>query len=353
MAFDTRLIAVGADPERDPVIDEAAALLRRGELVAFPTETVYGLGGNAADPEAVAKIFIAKQRPADNPLIVHVGGADHARVFCADWNARAERLAAAFWPGPLTLVLPATALARETVTRGMPTVALRAPAHPVARALIGRSGLGLAAPSANRSGRPSPTRARHVFDDLAGRIPLILDGGPCAVGIESTVVDLSEPATVVLRPGAITPEQIEAVIGAPAGLGGQDETKRSPGLRYRHYSPAAPVLLIEPAVSDAAVARLLARLAADGAPVGYLGARTLALDDAVQSRLIRFPDRRGVQPEWLYHDLREMDRRGAAAIVVDAPTEDGVGLSLLDRLNRAASVRLATDAAVQKHLQGL
>ncbi len=348
MSFETRLLAVGDDPEGDPAVDEAAALLQRGELVAFPTETVYGLGGNAADVAAIDKIFAAKRRPADNPLIVHVSGADHAREFCAVWDERAEALAAAFWPGPLTLTLPATALAKRTVCRGLDTVAVRAPQHPTARALIRRSGLGLAAPSANLSGKPSPTLAQHVWDDLAGRIPLILDGGPCQVGIESTVLDLSGPTPTVLRPGMATPARIKAAIGGEVAVGGGDHAlKRSPGARYRHYSPDARVHLLGPAVSDEAFARLLRRLAADlgSARLGYVGHREPPADLA--DRLMATAAQPAALGGSLYAALRAMDRDGAAAIVIDGLRERGFGAPVMDRLKRAASFYFTGDAELE------
>ncbi len=228
---------------RDVAIAEAARLLLAGGIVAFPTETVYGLGADAFDPAAIERVFLAKGRPSDNPLIVHL--ADPSQIAqCAIAGERARLLAAAFMPGPLTLVLPALDTVPSIARAGLPTVALRVPAHPIAAALLARSGP-LVAPSANLSGRPSPTTAMHVYDDLAGRIPAVLNGGPCQVGIESAVVDLSREDAVLLRPGVITVEQIEAVLGEKVLVSGGDHSvPRAPGMKYRHYAPAAMVRLL-------------------------------------------------------------------------------------------------------------
>lgn len=233
---------------RDAAIAEAARLLLAGEIVAFPTETVYGLGAGAFDPAAIERVFLAKGRPSDNPLIVHL--ADPSQIDeCAIAGRRARLLAAAFMPGPLTLVLPSLDTVPAIARAGLPTVALRVPAHPIAAALLALTGP-LVAPSANLSGRPSPTTAMHVYDDLAGRIPAVLDGGPCPVGIESAVVDLSREDAVLLRPGIITVEQIEAVLGEKVLVGGGDHSApRAPGMKYRHYAPTAVVrLLIAPEI---------------------------------------------------------------------------------------------------------
>lgn len=340
--METRQLRVGAEPDRDPAIAEAARLLKAGELVAFPTETVYGLGGDALSASAIEKIFAAKERPSDNPLIVHL--ADRAMVerFSPYRSDMLDALAAAFWPGPLTLVLPAHANARATITRGLETVALRVPNHPVALALLRACDLGVAAPSANRSGRPSPTHASHVYDDLQGRIPLILDGGPCQVGIESTVLDLSSEEPIILRPGTITPAQLAQVLGREPALS-SDETARlrSPGTRYRHYSPDMPVYLIDEAVPDEVLVAELARLA-ECATIAYLGprsapAKVLTLKADAASFAVQ-----------LYASLRHWERERVAMIFVDLPAALGPGVR--DRVAKAATARLDTVALRGLHV---
>lgn len=295
-----------ADP---PALDAAAALLRQEQLVAFPTETVYGLGGRADSTIAIEAIFAAKQRPADNPLIVHAARLADAAPFCRI-DARAERLAAAFWPGPLTLVLPRSA--PMPAAGALDTVAVRAPDHPVALALLRAVGP-LAAPSANRSGRPSPTQAAHVLADLDGRIPLILDGGACTVGIESTVLGLFDDQPRVLRPGAITAAQLEPYVGPVMREAG---STRSPGARYRHYQPRSPVVLVHASIDARS---LCARLS---------GA---ALVDRGADLATHF-----------YADLRALD--GAQWIVVQGVE---AGAAVMERARRAAShvIETAADAA--------
>jgi L-threonylcarbamoyladenylate synthase len=223
-------------------IEHAAELLRRGRLVAFPTETVYGLGANALDPAAVRRIFEAKGRPLTSPLIVHVASIDEARELVLEWPERAEALAQKFWPGPLTLILPKKPCVPDIVTAGLPSVGLRIPAHPMALAVLKACGLPLAAPSANRFTELSPTTARHVRDGLGSAVDLVLDGGPCTVGIESTVLSLAGPTPRILRSGIVTQPEIEAVIG-PVETGAGAE---SPGQHPKHYSPRTPLILGDP-----------------------------------------------------------------------------------------------------------
>ena len=272
----TEVLRVDATHPDDAAMARAAACLRRGGLVAFPTETVYGLGVHALDPDAVARLFEAKQRPADDPLIVHIGAFSAIDRLAVDIPDTARQLAERFWPGPLTLVLKRSALVPDAVTAGLDTVALRVPAHPVARALIAAAALPVAAPSANLFSRPSPTRAEHVLQDLAGRIDLIVDGGPTSVGIESTVLDLSRGRAVILRPGAVTAAMLREILpvdeSVPAAASGP---MPSPGLLAKHYSPRAPLTLYE-GPDDRVRARLLddagAQLSA-GRRVGLLLAR--------------------------------------------------------------------------------
>ena len=246
-----RLLTINLSAPEADVIGEAAEALRVGRLVAFPTETVYGLGANALDPSAVKRIFEAKGRPATNPLIVHVTGPAQAQELAAVWPRAAEALAQHFWPGPLTLVLPRTLRVCDEVTGGGPTVALRMPAHPVALALLEAAGVPIAAPSANRSSRLSPTTAQHVVRQLGGLIDIILDAGPCRGGIESTVLDLTTLPPRILRPGLITATEIRAVIGLPVddtmtAAHHGDKPARSPGQMARHYAPRTRLVLASP-----------------------------------------------------------------------------------------------------------
>ena len=304
-------------------IDRAASLLRDGALVAFPTETVYGLGGDATGDRAVAAIFAAKDRPQFNPLIVHVEGVDAAEPL-AVFDTRARVLAQHFWPGPLSLVLkrrarcPVSALA----SAGLDTVAVRAPAHPLAQALLRSTGRPLAAPSANRSGHVSPTTAEHVLAELDGRIAAVLDGGPCRVGVESTVLDLSDAQPTLLRPGGITREQIVAVIG-PLATAGQPDRPRSPGMLERHYAPARPLRLAATAVAPDEA------LLAFGTP--FPGAATT---------INLSPSRDLTEAAaHLFAALRDLDQPRFAAIAVMPIPETGLGAAINDRLRRAARGR--------------
>ena len=247
-------------PADSASIAQAAQLLRAGEIVGFPTETVYGLGANALSDPAVRKIFAAKERPADNPLIVHIAALADMEPLC-HINDMARRLAAAFWPGPLTMILPKKDIVPAVVTAGLDSVAIRMPSHPVARALIEACGLPIAAPSGNRSGRPSPTLAAHMLEDMDGRIPLILDGGACDVGVESTVVALTGDIATVLRPGGITPDMLAGVLGQVQVADSvmrplkEGEAAPSPGMKHKHYAPRARMTLYEGA-AEAVAARI-------------------------------------------------------------------------------------------------
>ncbi len=304
-----------------PGIEQAAALLRDGELVAFPTETVYGLGGDARRDQAVADIYAAKGRPGFNPLIVHLP--DLAAVEAiAVVGPNARRLAAAFWPGPLTLVLPlrdASGIS-SLVTAGLSTVAVRVPAHPLAQRLLRAVGGPVAAPSANPSGRVSPTTAQHVLDGLSGRIAAILDGGPCAVGLESTIV-LPDPAPILLRPGGVPVEALEATLGLPLALGGSNDRPSAPGQLASHYAPEGTVRLN---ATDARPEEVL---------VGF-GSVKGALTLTETGDLVEAAAR-------LFSLLREADRMaGPNGRIAFAPVpEHGLGLAINDRLRRAAAPR--------------
>lgn len=327
-----------ADPPRpSPVvaspesITAAARLLIEGRLVAFPTETVYGLGADAASPQAVAEIYRLKGRPSDHPLIVHAADLERARWW-ADWNERAERLARAFWPGALTLILPRARQAPDPACGGQSTIGLRVPSHPVARALLeafhGLGGHGLAAPSANRFGRVSPTTAQHVIDDLGAEAPLVLDGGACGVGLESTIIDLSGAEPALLRPGGIDQASIEVVLGeslAQARAG----APRVSGSLAAHYAPRRP-LELWPAE------QLIGRLAA-------LSERGLRVTVWSRERPVPQPWRWSPMPadpvecaRRLFAQLRAMDASGADCLLIEAPPVEPLWLAVADRLRRAA-----------------
>jgi len=315
-------------PEPDLIAD-AAACLRRGGLVAFPTETVYGLGVDALDAAAVRRLFAAKGRPADDPLIVHIASLDALASLVAAPPPAVAALAARFWPGPLTLVLRRSALVPDEVTAGLDTVAVRVPAHPVARALLAAAGIPVAAPSANLFSRPSPTQAGHVLEDLDGRIDLVLDGGRTQVGVESTVLDLSGDVPEVLRPGAVTLEMLRPLLPdvrmrvAAAAPGPQ----RSPGLLTKHYSPRAPLTLYEGPAD-----RVLARIRHDADLAQAAGRRVgLLLPD----------DDAAVTAARLYAALREFDAAGVEEIFASLPmASDGLSQAVTDRLRRAAAGRV-------------
>jgi L-threonylcarbamoyladenylate synthase len=307
-------------------IDEAARLIREGELVAFPTETVYGLGGDATNERAVAKIFEAKGRPQFNPLISHVLDAGEARRL-VQWSDVADKLAARFWPGPLTLVLPRAKGSPIALlaTAGLDTAAIRAPAHPMAQALIRAAGRPIAGPSANRSGAVSPTRAEHVAESLGDRVKLILDGGPCEVGLESTVLDLTSAMPTLLRPGGATREAIEAVIGPVAlshAVPSGNAAHKSPGQLASHYAPARPVRL--DATSVTADEGLLAF-----GPQPPAGANQV-LNLSVSGDLTEAAAN-------LFAHLRALDQPANARIAVMPIPQTGLGLAINDRLRRAAA----------------
>ena len=311
-------------PNDDPEITRAAALLRAGRLVAFPTETVYGLGANALDPAAVDRIFEAKGRPAASPLIVHVASIHLARLIVAEWPVRADLLAHRFWPGPLTLVLKKHANIPGRVTAGLNTVGIRVPAHPVALAMLRAAGVPVAAPSANLFGAVSPTRAEHVRASLGDRVDMILDGGPTDVGIESTVLSIVEEP-VLLRPGMVSREQIEAVIGpiSVAGAAPADRGHASPGMHTRHYSPATKVVLLS---------------ANDPLPSGR-GAYMFITSPRSLCKCVPMPNDPDGYAAALYQTLHELDGEGPQWIAVELPPDGPAWVAIHDRLTRAAAER--------------
>ncbi|HYL35490.1 MAG TPA: L-threonylcarbamoyladenylate synthase [Bryobacteraceae bacterium] len=303
-------------------IRRAAALIRAGELVAFPTETVYGLGANALDAAAVERIYAAKGRPPSSPLIVHVDSIELARSLVREWPEKAEVLARRFWPGPLTLVLPKRPHIPDRLTAGLDTVGIRMPAHPIALALIKEAGLPLAAPSANRFAQLSPTTAEHVRAGLGDRVAMILDGGRTTLGIESTVLSLAAPGAVLLRPGMISRAQIEEMIGPiEVQRSAADGAHPAPGMHARHYSPGTPLVLVESG-----------RLPSSGR-----GAYLWRECPAEAARSIRMPQEPGAYAGVLYEILHQADTEGWDWIAVERPPQDPSWDAIRDRLERAAT----------------
>ena len=337
--YTTRLLT---DAPED--ITVAATLLREGELVAIPTETVYGLAADALNGPAVARIFQAKGRPMDNPLIVHVADWDEVAPLTAEIPENARQLAQAYWPGPLTMILKKSARIPDEVSAGLSTVAVRMPSHPVARAIIKASGCPLAAPSANRSGIPSPTTAAHVLADMDGRIAAVVDGGECRVGVESTVVDVSQPVPRLLRPGGITPEMLEEVVGLieidPAVTHALDEgaVAASPGMKYKHYAPKATILLIK-GTSEGYVAYVNAHR---GDGVGALCFEEQAAGLQVPAVPYGRQDDPASQAHGVFDALRRLDELGIQTAYAACPAEDGMGLAVYNRLLRAAAFQVVT-----------
>ncbi|MCL1964467.1 MAG: L-threonylcarbamoyladenylate synthase [Firmicutes bacterium] len=335
-------------------LERAALSLRAGEVAAFPTETVYGLGADALNAQAVGKIYAAKGRPADNPLIVHIAELGDLDKLITGADARARALMGAFWPGPLTLILPRGSRVPDVVSAGLDTVAVRMPSHPAALALIRAAGTPLAAPSANRSGRPSPTTAAHVLADMDGRVPLILDGGACSVGVESTVLDLTRGQAAILRPGGVTLEMLrtllpevrvdEAVL-RPLAAGGE---ARSPGMKHRHYAPAARVIVVTGG-GEARAAAIRGRYDA----AALEGQRAVILCQAGHAAL--YGDRKaqvlgdgaGEMAANLFAALREADAQGMELILAEAIQTEGMGLALMNRLLRAADFEVAEAGGCQ------
>jgi L-threonylcarbamoyladenylate synthase len=352
----TRVVVV--DPQNpDPgVIAEAAAVIARGGLVAFPTETVYGLGANAFDQSAIDALFDAKGRPTTDPVIVHLASADGLREIARDVPPIADRLTERFWPGPLTLVLKKTAQVPTSITAGLESVGVRVPAHPVAQALLRAAALPIVAPSANRFSRPSPTRAEHVVDDLSGSIDMVLDAGPTPLGVESTVLDLTISPPVVLRPGGVSVEALREIVPDVAfttRTGVMSDAQRAPGQLTRHYAPRAKLTLY---VGDASnvvhqIGVDARALAAGGTRVGVLGpeedlmavAPTLvALATSGRVRFANIGSRRepARAARELFAALRTLDAEGVDEILASAPDPQDIGLAIHDRLTRAAEGRV-------------
>lgn len=322
----------------------AAELLKNGGLVAIPTETVYGLAADATNGAAVEQIFKAKGRPQDNPLIVHISSYEQLEQLVSHIPEHAKRLMETFWPGPLTVILPKSNLVPDQVSAGLPTVAVRFPSHPVARAVIQEAGVPLAAPSANVSGSPSPTIAAHVLHDLDGKIEAVIDGGPCTVGLESTVITLAEETSMLLRPGAVTLEQLQQVLGtvkmADAVLHQleQGAVAASPGMKYKHYAPKAKLILLEG--SDEAFLHYVNMHAAEGvAALCYDGQESSLRVPAVTYGKKDCPQEQAHQ---LFNALRKLDDLNYKLVYAKCPQSEGLSLAVYNRMIRAAGFEVQT-----------
>lgn len=343
----TIMQTINPESFRDEELEEACRILQKGGLVAFPTETVYGLGGDAMHPEASAKIYAAKGRPSDNPLIVHIADMDALEDIAQSVPEAAVKLADHFWPGPLTMIFPKKEAVPKSTTGGLETVAVRMPSHPVARALIRESGVYIAAPSANTSGRPSPTKAEHVKEDLDGRIDMILDGGAVGIGLESTIVDLSTGVPTILRPGYITGEMLEDVLGEvqvdPAILSQKmnpNIVAKAPGMKYRHYAPKGQMTIIEGDTGKVVdeINRLVKEKTDEGCSVAVIA--TEETKDAYACVNVRSVGSRATEGSiaaGLYDILREMDHIGAEYIYAESFEKDTLGKAIMNRMLKAAA----------------
>lgn len=352
----TEIIKINREQFEEEELEAAAKCLREGKLVAFPTETVYGLGGNAFDATASARIYEAKGRPSDNPLIVHIAEIKALEELAVDVPDAAYHLADAFWPGPLTMILKKSPRVPKTTTGGLDTVAVRMPSDPIAAALIRCSGVYVAAPSANKSGRPSTTKAEHVIEDLDGRVDVIIDGGAATIGLESTIVDLTGEVPLILRPGYITAEQLAEVLGevrfdeavlkkSPS----ENVVARAPGMKYRHYAPKAPLYIVEgrneeviryinaEAVKNAAEGRITGILATEETKKCYTGGMVFCVGERANAESIA---------AGLFDTLRSFDETGVSVIYSESFADNPLGTAIMNRLLKAAGyhiIRLKKD----------
>lgn len=334
---ETEIVSVDNHMDNLASYQQAVDILRKGGVVAFPTETVYGLGALATDERAVQQIFAAKGRPSDNPLIVHIGTKEEVEKYAIDIPETARTLMDECWPGPLTLVFhKRPGVIAENVTPGFQTVGIRMPDHPVALALLKQLGAPLAAPSANRSGKPSPTEAGHVYTDLQGRIPMIVDGGRTGVGVESTVLDMTTVPPTILRPGGLTREKIESIIGpvsaeskTPGG-----EAPRAPGMKYAHYAPESPLFVIE--LDETIIQDAVASLHAEGKRVAVICPDEFAFGEADWYFSFGPLNDKDAMAANLYHAIRKCDETDADVILATETDVLGVGAAVMNRLNKAA-----------------
>jgi L-threonylcarbamoyladenylate synthase len=332
--------------ENNPQVVDAANFLRDNEVVALPTETVYGLGGNAESDLAVGKIFAAKGRPSDNPLIIHIAEKKQLSTFVTEVPDKAEVLMDAFWPGPLTIIFKKKkGVLAETATAGLSTVAVRMPDHPVALALLKSCGLPIAAPSANSSGKPSPTKAQHVMDDLNGKIAGVIDGGATGIGVESTVIDCTEAIPVILRPGGVTKEQLEAVLGevrVDAALTDEAARPKAPGMKYQHYAPNAPLFMVSGTTKF--LQRLIEEKRMEGLRVGVLTTEEQA--DVYEADVALACGKRAdleTVAAALYDTLRRFNLEKVDVIYSEIFPNEGVGNAIMNRLQKAAGNKLIAE----------
>ncbi len=336
----TELIKVMSKNKAE-VLSKAADLIKKGEVVAFPTETVYGLGANAFNDSAVQKIFIAKGRPSDNPLIVHISDLDQLNNLVEFVPENAKLLMKKYWPGPLTIVMKKSPLVPFSVTAGLDTVAVRMPSNKIALELIKKAGVPLAAPSANSSTKPSPTMAKHVMDDLNGKIPLILDGGNCDIGVESTVIGLAGEKPILFRPGKVTLEELKKVLGEVDSakpvlnsLSSSSSVPSSPGMKYKHYAPKAELVLVE-AVKGNDFSREVATLTLNNNS-NSVGVISFTKEIGNENEFF-FDKNIDLYAKELFSALRELDERGVKKIIVEGVIDTNFGLAIMNRLRKAAS----------------
>lgn len=329
---------------------EAGEILKKGGLVAFPTETVYGLGGDALNPDAAAKIYAAKGRPSDNPLIVHISDMEDIDKIADDVSEKAKKLAERFWPGPMTLIYKKKECVPASTTGGLNTVAVRMPEHKIARALIRQSGVFVAAPSANTSGRPSPTKAEHVMEDLCGKVDMVIDGGSVGIGLESTIVDVSGEIPVILRPGYITKKMLEEVVGEvvvdPAIVSREmkkDIVAKAPGMKYRHYAPKGQMTIVEGDIEKVIsyINEKVEELEKDGRKIAVIATEeTLSRYKCKIVRSIGARKSEGSIAAGLYDILREMDHLGAEYIYSESFEDDHLGGAIMNRMIKAAAYNI-------------
>lgn len=346
--METKVIRIASEYPDESLLEKAAELIRNGELVGFPTETVYGLGADGLNEHAVRKIFQAKGRPQDNPLILHVDSIQMLEQLVMDIPAAARACIDRFWPGPLTILFKRREIVPDVITAGLDTVAIRMPSHPVALGLIRKSGTPIAAPSANTSGKPSPTRAEHVLEDMEGKIPLVIDGGETGVGLESTVLDLTGEKPMILRPGGVSLGQIREILPDtildPAIQAGHEKLiPRAPGQKYRHYAPKAQMLLVS-GENDRVIDEinmLTGEAETEGKKVGIMC--STENKDKYFSHLIADMGSsldKDTIAHRLFHVIRQLDREGVDIILCEAVGEDDIGLAIMNRLMKAAGGKL-------------
>ena len=350
----TELIKIdGSDTKKESeTLKRAGELIRAGELVAFPTETVYGLGADALNADAAAKIYAAKGRPSDNPLIVHIVDFEQVEEIAEGVTDRVKKLMHAFWPGPMTMILPKKDIVPDGTTGGLSTVAIRMPSHPVARAFIRESGRMIAAPSANTSGRPSPSLAQHVYDDLHGKIPMILDGGPVDIGIESTIIDMTGEVPMILRPGYISKHMLEEVLGevkvdpvVSSHKMLKNVVAKAPGMKYKHYAPKGQLILVEG--EEKKVAAKINEMVQEKIREGYL-VGVITTKESQDDYVIGFRRCIGSREDPvtisanLYKILREFDEYGAEYMYSESFFSDGLGNAIMNRMLKAAGYHLIT-----------